>query len=56
MNPWLGAALVAGGMWLAASIPFALYAAHILWTLEEVELDTEWDHSVGSRVGDLERD
>lgn len=39
MNPWLGAALVAGGMWLAASIPFALYAAHLLKHLGEVELD-----------------
>lgn len=41
MNPWLGAALVAGGMWLAASIPFALYAAHILRKLEEVEPDVD---------------
>lgn len=41
MNPWLGAALVAGGMWLAASIPFALYAAHLLKHLEEVEWGVE---------------
>lgn len=38
MNPWIGAALVAGGVWLAASIPFALYAGHLLKQLGEVQL------------------
>lgn len=39
MNPWIGAALLAGGVWLVASIPFALYAGHLLRDIGEVELD-----------------